>query len=250
MSWPLSCSVLRAAGSKPAATGTIAHMCLISTHTLTLWQWVHSSCYGCHKEHRHYCIFGLVFARKWSYALVGTESSGRFVPQGCYNSFFFSVALPAHSEPWRFIQFRNKFSQSVGLLGWVIRPSQGFYLNTWKHKQKINAYTHQTSVPWVGFKPTIPVSERAKTVPALHRAPTLTSCYNSWARLKQSGWCAGGTLVHSGTYGNVLMSSWLQVVSIRWHSNFSWPCSVSYSNRLLCAPVRPVFVTAFLQSRW
>jgi hypothetical protein len=35
----------------------------------------------------------------------------------------FSVALPAHSGPRPLIQFRNHFSQSVGLLGRVISTS-------------------------------------------------------------------------------------------------------------------------------
>jgi hypothetical protein len=60
---------------------------------------------------------------------------------------FFSMALPAHSGPWPLIQFRNHFSQTVGLLGRVISPSQGRYLNTGQHKHRINAYTHQTSMP-------------------------------------------------------------------------------------------------------
>jgi hypothetical protein len=37
--------------------------------------------------------------------------------------FFLSMALPAHSGPWSLIQFRNHFSQTLGLLGRVISPS-------------------------------------------------------------------------------------------------------------------------------
>jgi hypothetical protein len=37
-----------------------------------------------------------------------------------------------------------------------------------------NAHTHQTSMPWVGFEPTIPASKRAKTVHALDRLVTVT----------------------------------------------------------------------------
>jgi hypothetical protein len=81
---------------------------------------------------------------------------------------------PAHSRPRPLIQFRNHFLQTVGLLGQVISPSQGLYLNTGQHKHKIKAYTHQTPMPWVGFEPTIPASERAKTVHALDRAATVT----------------------------------------------------------------------------
>jgi hypothetical protein len=83
------------------------------------------------------------------------------------------MALPAHSGPRPLIQFRNHFSQTVGLLGRVISPSQGRYLHTGQHKQRINAYTHQTFMPWVGFEPTIPASEWAKTVHALDRAATV-----------------------------------------------------------------------------
>jgi hypothetical protein len=46
----------------------------------------------------------------------------------------FLMALPAHSGPWPFNQFRNHFSQTVGLLRWEISPSQGRYLNTGQHK--------------------------------------------------------------------------------------------------------------------
>jgi hypothetical protein len=44
-------------------------------------------------------------------------------------------------------------TQSVGLLGRGISPSQVRYLHTGQHKQ--NKRT-QTSMPWVGFEPTIP----------------------------------------------------------------------------------------------
>jgi hypothetical protein len=56
----------------------------------------------------------------------------------------------------------------------VISPSQGRYLNTGEHKHRINAYTHQTSMPWMGFEPTIPESERAKTIHALDHEATVT----------------------------------------------------------------------------
>jgi hypothetical protein len=62
------------------------------------------------------------------------------------------------------------YKQSAGLLGRGISPSQGRYIHTEQHKQ--NKRT-QTSMPHVGFEPTIPVFERAKTVHALHRAATV-----------------------------------------------------------------------------
>jgi hypothetical protein len=67
------------------------------------------------------------------------------------------------------------FTQTVGLLRRVISPLQGRYLNTGQHKHRINAYTHQTTMPWVGFEPTIQASERAKTVHDLDRAATVIS---------------------------------------------------------------------------
>jgi hypothetical protein len=43
------------------------------------------------------------------------------------------MALPAHLGPWPLFQFRNHFSQAVGLLGRVISLSQDRYLNTGQH---------------------------------------------------------------------------------------------------------------------
>jgi hypothetical protein len=102
------------------------------------------------------------------------------------------MALPAHSGPWPLVQFRNHFSQMVGLLGRVISPSQARYLNTGQHKDRINAYIHQTSMPWVGFEPTIPAFERATTVHALDRAASLTGSLHvfrvtKWRRMRWVG---------------------------------------------------------------
>jgi hypothetical protein len=61
------------------------------------------------------------------------------------------------------LQFLN-LRHSVGLLGRVISTSQGRYLSQTQNKHK------QTSMPLVGFEPTIPAFEGAKTVRALDRA--------------------------------------------------------------------------------
>jgi hypothetical protein len=61
------------------------------------------------------------------------------------------------------LQFLN-LRHSVGLPGRVISPLQGRYLTQTQNKHK------QTSMPRVGFEPTIPAFERAKTVQALERA--------------------------------------------------------------------------------
>jgi hypothetical protein len=84
-----------------------------------------------------------------------------------------SMALQPFVGPWPSFQFLDLLTQSVGLFGRVISASQGLYLNRGQHKQ--NKHT-QTSMPRVGFGPTIPVFERAKTVHALDRAATVIGC--------------------------------------------------------------------------
>jgi hypothetical protein len=86
---------------------------------------------------------------------------------------FVSMALAAHSRPWFLIQFRNHISETIGLLGQVISSSQGRCLDVGQHKYRINAYTHQTYMHWVGFERTIPASEWAKTVHALDLSATV-----------------------------------------------------------------------------
>jgi hypothetical protein len=83
------------------------------------------------------------------------------------------VALPAHSEPRPLIQFRNHFSQTVGLIGRVISPSQGRYVNTGQHKQNKRIHTH-THTPNIHEWDSFPASERVKTVHALDRAAPVT----------------------------------------------------------------------------
>jgi hypothetical protein len=99
-----------------------------------------------------------------------------------YNSkLFFTIALPAHSGPRPLIQFRNHFSQTVGFRGRGISPSQGRYLSTGQHKHGINAYRHQTSMPWVGIELVNPASERAEIVHALDCAATVTGSYKLYS---------------------------------------------------------------------
>jgi hypothetical protein len=79
---------------------------------------------------------------------------------------------------WALATFSVSWSYTtVGLLGRGISPSQGLYLYTEQNKHRINAYTHQISMLWVGFEPTIPAFERVKIVHALDRAATVIS-YN------------------------------------------------------------------------
>jgi hypothetical protein len=63
------------------------------------------------------------------------------------------------------------FTQTVGLLGRVNSPSQSPTYT--QDNTKIEYTQTQTSMPPVGFKPTIPVFERAKTVHVLDLAATV-----------------------------------------------------------------------------
>jgi hypothetical protein len=51
-----------------------------------------------------------------------------------------SMALQPFVGSWPLLQFRNLFTQTVGLLGQVISPSEGRYLHTEQHKHRINAH--------------------------------------------------------------------------------------------------------------
>jgi hypothetical protein len=90
--------------------------------------------------------------------------------------------LPPWNSPFHFglLDLRH----SVGLLGRVISSSQG-----------TEKRTHQISMTWVGFKPTIPASERAKTVHALDGSAivtdALTLCYPSYSHwtVRQVSYC-------------------------------------------------------------
>jgi hypothetical protein len=89
------------------------------------------------------------------------------------NSYFFHW-LYSPLGPWPLFFSFMIILQTVGLLGRVINSSQGLYLNTGQHRHRINTYTHETSMPCVGFENTIPASKRAKTIHALDRSATVT----------------------------------------------------------------------------
>jgi hypothetical protein len=75
------------------------------------------------------------------------------------------------------LQFLN-LRHSVGLLGRVISPSECRYLTQTQIKHK------QTSMPLVGFEPTIPALERAKTVYTLDRSAAVIGNFPSSFPLK------------------------------------------------------------------
>jgi hypothetical protein len=67
------------------------------------------------------------------------------------------VGAAVHGEAWQLFYSFLISRQSVGLLGLGISSPQGRYVHR----------TTRTSLPRVGFEPTTPVLERAKTFHAL-----------------------------------------------------------------------------------
>jgi hypothetical protein len=109
-----------------------------------------------------------------STAYINTRSPVRFFFFGT-TAPILGLGLPPWSSPFHFGFLDHR--QSVGLLGRVISSSHGLYLYTGQHnhrKTHARTHTHQTSIPCVGFEPTIPASERAKTMHALDRSGTVT----------------------------------------------------------------------------
>jgi hypothetical protein len=79
-------------------------------------------------------------------------------------SLFLLLSLWSIGHPWNALCYFSFLilGQSVGLLGRRMSPSQGSYLH------RINADIHAL----MGFEPTMPAFERAKTIHALDRADT------------------------------------------------------------------------------
>jgi hypothetical protein len=105
--------------------------------------------YFCRKYYGFRCIKNAVLCRDISSYII-------------HSFIHSSVAVRPFVGPGLFFNFLIFFTQTVGLLGRVVSPSQGRYLHT-KATQTQNKRT-QTTMPRVGFEPTIPSPERTKTV--------------------------------------------------------------------------------------
>jgi hypothetical protein len=86
-----------------------------------------------------------------------------------------SMALQPFVGPGLFFSFLIIFTQTVGLLGGVVSPSQSRYIHAGQHKHRINARTDIHALS--GIQPTIPAFEGTKTVHALDRAVTVIGSY-------------------------------------------------------------------------
>jgi hypothetical protein len=84
---------------------------------------------------------------------------------------FFNSSYNPYNAPGLFFSSAKIFTQTVGLIGRVISPSQGRYLYKGQHKHRKN-HT-QTSMTWVGFERPIPAFEKTKTSHASDRAATM-----------------------------------------------------------------------------
>jgi hypothetical protein len=93
---------------------------------------------------------------------AGSKHKGNYIINEVVNAVFFFLEHRASVKRFVSLQFLN-LRQAVGLLGREISPSQGRNLE-------------QTSMPRVGFEPTIPAFEGAKTFHALDRADTVIGC--------------------------------------------------------------------------
>jgi hypothetical protein len=79
--------------------------------------------------------------------------------------------------PWPLIFSFMIILDTAGLFRRVISSSQGLCLNTVQHKHRINTHTYQISMPCVGYEPTIPAFEQAKTVHVLDRSAIVIGIY-------------------------------------------------------------------------
>jgi hypothetical protein len=90
----------------------------------------------------------------------------------------------ALQPPWALasaIQFHDHFTDGRTL--WMSVQLVARPLPKHKTTQTQNKHIHQTPMSCVGFKPTIPASEREKTVHALDRSATVTGLSPDYAAL-------------------------------------------------------------------
>jgi hypothetical protein len=106
------------------------------------------------------------------YALVsegGVAPSGSSTRGLLISDFMYSFISSSTALCWALFSSVSLSFYADGKTPWI-SSSQGLYLHTGQHKHRINTYKYETSMPFMGFEPTIPASERAKTVHALDRS--------------------------------------------------------------------------------
>jgi hypothetical protein len=98
------------------------------------------------------------FYENFSSNLIFFFFAGSTAPVGPVLFFSFMIIFTEDRTPWTSDQI-------------FARPLPKYRTTQTQNK---HIHTHQTSMPFVGFEPRIPVSERAKTVHALDRSATVT----------------------------------------------------------------------------
>jgi hypothetical protein len=106
---------------------------------------------------------------------------------------------------------------TVGRTSWTGDQPVSRPLSTHGTTQTQNKRT-QTSMPWVGFEPTIPVFERAKTVHALDRAATVTGSFLVIQNYLGREFLAAVTVTYTSTLN----------VKTLFSSRTTWRCTPEY----------------------
>jgi hypothetical protein len=112
------------------------------------------------------------------------KHTGITISSSSSSSFKDWASWPVPVSELIFLKLMNLSGQLVGLLGRGIGPTQGLYPHTGQHNTEKRGHT---SMPRVGFEPTIPVFERQKTVRASDRSSIGTSFMSTRVYPKVSG---------------------------------------------------------------
>jgi hypothetical protein len=105
-----------------------------------------------------------------------------------------SLVLQPFVGLWSILQFRNiSFTQTVGLFGRVISPSQGPYLHRGQRKHRINTHTHtQISMPLSGIRTCNPSVRASEDSLYLRPLGSALSKYYRNENMEDMSWRGGG----------------------------------------------------------
>jgi hypothetical protein len=124
---------------------------------------------------------------------------------GLLSRYFLKLHLSIYDSAVLLLDLGRFFSFLIlytdGRTPWTVDQPVARPLPTHRTTQTQNKRA-QTSMPWVGFEPSIPVFERAKTVHALGRAATVVGMLRIWEskqHMKQSVWPYSMLSIDHGT---------------------------------------------------
>jgi hypothetical protein len=93
----------------------------------------------------------------------------------CLSIFIPVVSTWSMGHPWNAVSLQFLNHKTVGRTPWTEAQPVARPLPT--HRTQTQNIRRQTSMPWVGFEPTITVFERAKAFHSFNRAAALISAY-------------------------------------------------------------------------